>query len=119
WDVNDLIGRHAHELIHHHYADGRVYPANECPIYKTLKDGKTRRVENEVFFRRDGSSFSVEYSCSPLRDESGVIKGAVVCFHDATDRIQLEDARKRLIEHERDARRKADEISQSYRALFE
>jgi PAS domain S-box-containing protein len=56
----ELRGRQLHTLLHHHRANGEPYPSADCPIQQTLRDGRTRAVENEVFFRKDGSSFPVE-----------------------------------------------------------
>ncbi len=90
YDEYELMGKQAHRLIHHHHADGRDYPWEDCPAFWTLHDGEARQVTGEVFFRKDGSSFPIEYICSPIRDESGTITGVVVCFHDITARKQVE-----------------------------
>ncbi|MEG4800016.1 PAS domain S-box protein [Microcoleus sp. ARI1-B5] len=58
-------------------------------ILATLEDGEVRRVTDEVFWRRDGSSFPVEYVVAPMR-EQGEIIGAVVTFKDITDRLAIE-----------------------------
>ncbi len=58
-------------------------------ILATLEDGEARRVTDEVFWRRDGSSFPVEYVVAPMR-EQGEIIGAVVTFKDITDRLAVE-----------------------------
>ncbi len=88
--TKDLIGRPAHETVHHSRPDGRSYPHDDCPIYATLRDGEVRHVTDEVFWRKDGTSFPVEYTTSPLRDESGKIAGATVVFTDTTARKRLE-----------------------------
>lgn len=82
----ELIGLKAHELIHHHRADGTLYPEKECPIHRTMEDGQTRHVEGEVFFDREGRAFPVEYICAPLTDDHGTIAGAVVSFRDVSER---------------------------------
>ncbi|MFM9265895.1 PAS domain S-box protein [Tychonema sp. BBK16] len=58
-------------------------------ILATLQDGEARRVTDEVFYRRDGTSFPVEYAVAPMR-EGGEIIGAVVTFKDITDRLAVE-----------------------------
>lgn len=90
WSEAELVGRLMHELAHHHRADGTPYPIEACPVHLTLQDGLVRRVADEVFFRRDGSSFAVEYTCSPMRDEQGAVIGAVVAFRDISQRKALE-----------------------------
>ena len=101
WTEREMIGREAHATIHHHRADGSEYPIEECQIRQTLRDGKTREVNNEVFFRKDGSSFPVEYICSPIRDEAGGVAGAVLVFRDVTEQRlaveKLEQAEVRIL----------------------
>ena len=48
------------------------------------------RVEDEVFFRKDGSRFPVEYTSTPIR-EDGRLVGAVLVFWDITRRKLAED----------------------------
>lgn len=85
WSAEDLVGRHSHSTIHHHRADGSEYPVEECPIYRTLRDGKVRQVDDEVFFHKDGTPIPVKYSCAPMRGAAGEIIGAVVCFSDVSE----------------------------------
>ena len=85
-EQGDLKGRHAHTTLHHHHEDHTEYPISECPIYKTLQDGIARNVTDEVFWRKDGSCFPVEYSTSPLLDLDGNHCGTTVVFRDVTNR---------------------------------
>jgi two-component system, OmpR family, sensor histidine kinase VicK len=62
---DELLGRKAHELIHHSNADGTPYPEEDDPIQKTLVNRTTTRVSNEVFWRKDGTCFPVEYVAKP------------------------------------------------------
>lgn len=91
WKAEEMIGRHAHTLVHHHHADGSAYPVDECPIYKTLADGVAREARDEVFFRQDGTSFPVEFTCCAMRNSAGAVSGVVVTFRDITDRKRAED----------------------------
>lgn len=92
WEAREMFGQNAHALAHHHRPDGSVYPVEECPIHRTLRDGETRRVENEAFFRKDGTSFPVEYACAAMMGGDGAITGAVISFRDITERRQAEEA---------------------------
>ncbi len=89
-EISELIGKPAHLTIHHTHADDTPYPVTECPIYATMKDGAVHRVKDEVFWRKDGTSFPVEYTSTPIRDESGLLAGAVVVFSDVTERKHIE-----------------------------
>ena len=82
--AEEILGRGLHELVHHTHPDGRHYPVEACPVQQTLRDGTTRKVGDELFWRKDGSSFPVEYHSAPLIDETGALKGAVVVFRDVT-----------------------------------
>jgi two-component system sensor histidine kinase/response regulator len=81
----ELIGKKIHKKIHHSYADGSVYPKSECPMYLTYTDGTDHHVTDEVLWRKDGSSFPVEYTSMPIKKD-GQIVGAVVTFMDITER---------------------------------
>ena len=86
----ELIGKNIHQISHHHRADGSVYPVEQCPIYQAFRSGKSCRRDDEVFFRRDGSSFPVEYSSAPIL-VNGESQGAGVTFTDITRRKRTED----------------------------
>lgn len=85
----ELQGKHAHSLIHHRYPDGFPYPKEKCPIYKALVDGKIHHLDHEVFWKKDGTSFPVEYFSRPLTTEDQ-IAGAVVSFNDISERKRTE-----------------------------
>ncbi|OBS10824.1 PAS domain-containing sensor histidine kinase [Acidihalobacter prosperus] len=87
--AEELLCQPFHELVHHHRSDGSSYPLAECPMSKALEDGQVHRVGNEMFWRKDGSSFPVDYVTTPIRKE-GVLMGAVVIFNDVTERVRNE-----------------------------
>lgn len=91
WKVEEILGKSQHDIIHHSKADGTPYPREQCPIYAAYKDGKTRRIEDEVFWKKDGTSFPVEYTSTPVRDKTGEITGAVVTFRDISERKRHDD----------------------------
>ena len=92
YSPEELIGAPMHTLLHHTKSDGSAYPREECPIYATFVDGSTHHVEDEIFWRKDGTSFPVAYSSSPKRDELGQVFGAVVTFADITAKKEVEQA---------------------------
>ncbi|MDA8870329.1 sigma 54-interacting transcriptional regulator [Rhizobiaceae bacterium] len=89
WTVEDLLGRDIHATIHHHHLDGSTYPRSECPIYRSFRAEQTNRVENEVFWRKDGKPIRVEYVSTPIYDQR-ILVGAVVIFRDITERKENE-----------------------------
>jgi len=96
WEPDALIGNPQHDVIHHTHADGTPYPREQCPIYAAFKNGEVQRVDDEVFWRKDGTSFRVEYVSTPIRDAAGRLAGAVVTFRDITRRVEAEEAVGRL-----------------------
>ena len=86
WPQGGLLGKNAHVTMHHHHEDKLFYPKSECPILQTLIDGQPRQVSTEVFWRKDGTFFPVEYSTNPLMDLDGNLCGVTVVFRDITDR---------------------------------
>lgn len=81
--AQELVGRPMHVTVHHSHVDGSPYPRDRCPVCAAVSDGASRQVSDEVFWRRDGSSFAVEYTVMPLRSGPGM-EGAVVTFRDVT-----------------------------------
>jgi PAS domain S-box-containing protein len=100
YEASELLGEPAHTIVHHTRADGTPYPIADCPVYATLKDGVIRHVKDEVFWRKDGTSFPVEYTSTPIHDENGRHAGAVVIFTDVTEsrraQAQIEENRQLL-----------------------
>jgi PAS domain S-box-containing protein len=90
WSADELIGRDMHSLVHHTKPDGSRYPNEHCPIYAAFRDGTVHQEHNEMFWRRDGTPFWVEYTSTPIRDR-GVVVGAVIVFRDVTQRREADD----------------------------
>ena len=88
--VEELVGSRMHEAAHHSRADRSPYPFEDSPVRATLDDGAVRRVADEVFWRKDGTSFPVEYTVAPIQ-QGGEVAGAVVTFRDVTDRVRAEE----------------------------
>ncbi len=92
WEEYELLGRGMHELTHHTRRDGTPYPAAECRIHASVNQQNRHHVTDELFWRKDGSSFPVEYTSTPIVDEDGEAAGVVVVFKDITERKLAEDA---------------------------
>lgn len=95
WPIDELIGMSMHAVLHHSHADGTPYCREDCPIYAALRDGSTHRVTTEVFWRKDGTSFPVEYISTPMREDNGRLIGAVVTFRDISQRRWAEQVLQR------------------------
>jgi len=87
---DELLGQSMHDLMHHTRPDGSPYPAEECSAHKMSETGVVGVIENELFWRKDGSSFHVSYSVLPMRDGNDAI-GMVCSFTDITEKLQIEE----------------------------
>ncbi len=120
WEISDLIGQSMHAVLHHSKPDGKPYPVYECPIYQAFRDGRIHRVNTEVFWRKDGSSFPVEYISTPMQNQDGDLVGTVVAFQDITQRKWAEGVLKRTNEElELKVRDRTAELQQANEQLQE
>ncbi len=90
YTVDEIIDRHSHTTWHYKKADGSPCSEEECPIYAVYKDGRVHQVTDEVFWRKDGTSFPVEYTSTPIIEDERII-GAVVAFRDISERKQMQE----------------------------
>ena len=86
----ELVGHEIHALIHHTREDGTPFPEAECPILESMRVQRGCRLENEIHWRKDGTSFPALCSVTPLRDGAATVTGAVVSVSDLTERRMLE-----------------------------
>jgi PAS domain S-box-containing protein len=89
YEPEEILGKNAHDLLHHSKPDGSHFPVEDCPIFNCFASGDNCRVDTEVFWRRDGSSYPVAYSAFPVL-ENGKTVGAVITFSDISARKQAE-----------------------------
>jgi PAS domain S-box-containing protein len=113
WAHGDLAAAPLHHLVHHSRADGSPYPLEECPIYATLRDGEAAAEHDDVFWRKDGTSFPVEYVSAPIREGDALV-GAVVIFRDISDRRTAEEA----VRMARDAALEASRLKSEFLATM-
>ncbi len=91
FEPGEVLGLNMHHLTHHSHSDGSPYPDTDCPIFNAFRQGLPCRIDSEVFWRRNHTSFPVEYSSYPILDGAQV-RGAVITFVDITERKQAADA---------------------------
>ena len=100
YEAEELVGRPSHGLWHHTRADGSTYPMEQCEILATLREGRVTHTHTDLFWRKDGTSFPVEFAATPIVEE-GVAVGAVVTFADITERMRVEQESSILARFER------------------
>jgi PAS domain S-box-containing protein len=80
--VEDLIGKPEHEIFH------RIAPTPENSEAFVSQSGDN--VTEQVFYRKDNSTFPVEYVRTPILENNKQM-GAVVIFKDITERKRTEE----------------------------
>jgi PAS domain S-box-containing protein len=94
WEVEEILGQPMHDLVCHTRRDGTPCSPDACPIRAACRDGIIRHVLEDVFWRKDGTSFLVEYVSTPMREHDTLV-GAVVVFKDITERKRIEQEMQR------------------------
>ncbi len=94
FDAEELLGKNMHDMVHHHFPDGRVYPREECIVYNVFWRNQPFSNQVDHVFRKDGSMFWAEMSAQPIVVDQQV-RGAVVTFRDTTQARQAEEALRR------------------------
>ncbi|MEO8878842.1 MAG: response regulator [Gemmatimonadaceae bacterium] len=91
WTADELLGKSQHAFLHHSRPDGTPNVQASCGICMTASTGHGHASQDDIFWRRDGTSFPVEYQSTPVRESEGVV-GTVVTFRDvgARRRANLE-----------------------------
>ena len=124
YTAREMLGKPQHELIHHHYPDGSVFPREACPIYSSVTEGIQQRVGGDTFWRKDGTPLPVDYTSVPIRERREIV-GAVVTFRDISAQQRADEQAARLSK-ERAALAEAEAARQSllvsdqrYRALVQ
>ena len=87
---SELIGKPEHATLQHSRQDGTHYLRDESLLHSTLEEGADHQGTDEVFWRKDGTSFPVEYTSTPNRENNKRI-GTVITFRDTTERKQMEE----------------------------
>ena len=98
WDPQELRGRDVHEVVHR----GHGMPAHvseRCPLLGALRSGGTQHMEDDVFWRWDGTTLPVQYTSAPIVDR-GEVTGAVLTFNDVTERKRFEARLQYLADHD-------------------
>jgi len=96
YSQDELLNQDMHKMIHHSHADGTAHNPANCPIRAAMQRGEGVRMRDDVFWRKDRTSFPVEYVASPILDE-GKVTGMVVAFQDVSERRRLDKMKDEFI----------------------
>jgi len=94
YQKDELLGENMHEKIHHSYVDSSHYPEGQCKIEMAMRLGEGIHVDDEVYWRKDGSSIPVSYWSYPMYKNKEMV-GSVVTFLDISEQLTSREALKR------------------------
>lgn len=89
YSLEEISSKPLHYLVHHHHPDGTPYPMEECPIDRALPENFEVRAHEDVFFRKNGSTFPVMCAASPIF-RGGRPVATVVEIRDITERKRID-----------------------------
>jgi PAS domain S-box-containing protein len=89
-----------HDLEHFEYyrvfrPDGTAVEVEQLPLSRALSTGEIIRNEEWLMQSKDGRRFPTLCQAGPVRGQDGTICGAVICWHDISDRKRAEEALKK------------------------
>jgi PAS domain S-box-containing protein len=96
WKKEELIGKVIRDYHHYSRECGDLSLHHDCPIYRSIMDGEIYHIDNEVFWRKDGSNFPVEYTATPIFDDKKLV-GTVIVFKDISERKTANQALKKAL----------------------
>lgn len=81
WTKNDAAGKHLEDVFR------IVSDGSADPVKNLFQDGKIAVLESDTFLiSKTGKCIPVESTAAPISDKSGAVRGAVLVFHDVTER---------------------------------
>ena len=88
----ELQGLDLHHIVHEHPANETPCAQPECPLHQITKETTMPSEGHDIFWRKDGTSFPVEYLSAPIRDSDNLAIGVVMTFRDVTEQKRFEAA---------------------------
>jgi diguanylate cyclase (GGDEF)-like protein/PAS domain S-box-containing protein len=95
----EVLGRSCEEqILSHSRLDGTALCGSECPLTRTIQDGKTRSLE--LFLRhRDGHCVPVRTRTTPIHNSSGKLIGAAEIFEHSSNAAGRQSRSRQLSAH--------------------
>lgn len=109
WSSAEALGKHLTEVFRIINEETRQPVAN--PIEKVIREGIIVGLANHtLLIRKDGTEVPIDDSGAPICNASGTIVGAVLVFHDVSERHQLDKQSKARSQELEEEHRRKDEF---------
>jgi len=89
YSEKELLGKKTHQKFHFLKPSGKHLKKNECNIHRSSQLTKTFLSDNDIFVRKDGSTFPVEYIAAPVKSDGQTV-AVVTAFRDISERKEAE-----------------------------
>ncbi len=86
YQVNELIGKPLLQFLQPNNSDETPLIQEKDNIATIIKEKKTFRKNDAIFWKKDGAKFHVEYFSNPIQENENII-GTVLTFKDITNRL--------------------------------
>ncbi len=93
YEISEMVGLNGHSLWHHTKSDHTKYHEETCTIHAACREGTVIYNQEDLFWKKDGTCFPVEFSLTPIREEDRML-GSVLTFRDITERKKAEEDRR-------------------------
>lgn len=109
WTNTEALGKPLPEVFYIINEETRTIV--ESPVERVIRDGIVVGLANHtILIRKDGSELHIDDSGAPIRNVHGTIIGAVLVFHDISDRRLLEKTIEAHTRELEDEHRRKDEF---------
>jgi PAS domain S-box-containing protein len=113
WPRHEALGRPVQSVFR--ILEEKTRAPGEDIVARVLREGRiVNLANNTVLVTRDGREVPIEDSAAPIRDSAGQVAGAVLVFHDVTEKRRAQQA---LRESEAALRQSNQELEQFNRAM--
>ncbi|MGG1517389.1 PAS domain S-box protein [Paenibacillus oryzisoli] len=85
WKVDEMLGRRIHNLIRPLQENGISSAEEGSKLVATMLRREASVIKEDLFWKKDGTSFPVEYMSSPMLTGNGKLLGTVITFKDITE----------------------------------
>lgn len=83
--AEEITGRDIHSVLHPSFPGVATCDVKRCPLLAAIR-GERRDAIEDTFFREQGTSFPVEFTASPMKDDNDRLRGSVITFRDVSER---------------------------------
>jgi diguanylate cyclase (GGDEF)-like protein/PAS domain S-box-containing protein len=91
WTQEELHDKIIHDVVHNRKPDGSPLLLDACPLHNVIRTGERYASHDEIFIRKDGTSFPVSVIATPVIENNKVI-AAVTALRDISDIKEAQDA---------------------------